>query len=87
MSIGVTYNNSALRDLEHHHTALFEWRHNGEPLSSDSRVNVLLSGELVIDSVTPHDAGKYDITALISNDLGCECAKFNVYVECKHIMQ
>lgn len=84
LSIGVIYNNSLSSGLEHYYTALFEWRHNEEPLSTDSRVIVLPSGELVIESVKPHDTGNYDITALISNDLGCECAKFNVYVLCKH---
>jgi hypothetical protein len=60
------------------------WRKNGLPLDMQNiRIRATASGGLVIDAVEPSDAGRYEITAVVSNDFGCQCALFDVYVECK----
>lgn len=61
------------------------WRHSGRTLNvtSNPRTSIQERGRLFIDPVRPSDAGDYDITAIISNDLGCETAKFTIYIECK----
>ncbi len=58
------------------------WTHNGDAIDVP-RASILGQGGLCIDPVRPSDAGCYEITVIISNDLGCENAVFNLYVECK----
>jgi hypothetical protein len=65
----------------------FVWRQKEHVIntssSSYSRFNVAASGSLTINPVKPSDTGVYDITAVISNDLGCENIAFNVQIECE----
>ena len=61
------------------------WKYNNHDIEilRNPRLHVQANGALTIDPVMPTDAGYYEVIAIISNDLGCENAVFNVYVECK----
>lgn len=64
----------------------FLWRHNGDVIDDvrNSRTSIQANGSLLIDPVRPQDAGSYEITAIISNGLGCERSTFMLYVECEY---
>ena len=66
---------------ELHH--LFAWRHNGHFVDAinNMRITMESNGSLTVYPVMPSDAGSYEITAIISNELGCMDDIFNLYIE------